>query len=104
MPKNLLFLTDKLPKPNYDKKYKESKKATDEENKNYRSFNKIGTTLNNNLNSINELSKENNVIPIRSKRPAKLNPLNNNSKINNISLNNVIIENEKENTKNRSNI
>ena len=39
MPKNLLFLSDKLPKPNYDKQFKNTNNTIDE-NKNYRSFNK----------------------------------------------------------------
>ena len=96
MPKNLLFLSDKLPKPNYDKQFKDINKViNDDDGKNYRSFNKMGI-LNNNISNINinnEMSKEsnsyiNNIIGI--KRPLKLIPLSNNN-INNI------IEREKEN-------
>ena len=78
MPKNLLFLSDKLPKPNYDKKFKnnntninQNNTALDEENKNYRSFNKNKIrhlNSNNILNNINinnkESGKENNIYPI----------------------------------------
>ena len=96
MPKNLLFLSDKLPKPNYDKQFKDTNKViNDDDGKNYRSFNKMGI-LNNNISNINinnEMSKEsnsyiNNIVGI--KRPLKLIPLSNNN-INNI------IEREKEN-------
>ena len=96
MPKNLLFLSDKLPKPNYDKQFKDTNKViNDDDGKNYRSFNRMGI-LNNNISNINinnEMSKEsnsyiNNIIGI--KRPLKLIPLSNNN-INNI------IEREKEN-------
>ena len=96
MPKNLLFLSDKLPKPNYDKQFKDTNKViNDDDGKNYRSFNKMGI-LNNNISNINinnEMSKEsnnynNNIIGI--KRHLKLIPLSNNN-INNI------IEREKEN-------
>jgi len=89
MPKNLLFLSDKLPKPNYDKQFKDTNKViNDDDGKNYRSFNKMGI-LNNNISNINinnEMSKEsnsyiNNIIGI--KRPLKLIPLSNNN-INNI--------------------
>jgi NIMA (never in mitosis gene a)-related kinase len=43
MPKNLLFLSDKLPKPNYDKQFKASINNGIEENNdnNYRSYNKL---------------------------------------------------------------
>ena len=91
MPKNLLFLSDKLPKPNYDKQFKDTNKG-EEENKNYRSFNKMAI-INNNLKSstnntvINETSKENNILNIHPKRPVKLIPLNNNLNNNNININ-----------------
>ena len=100
MPKNLLFLSDKLPKPNYDKQFKDTNKG-EEENKNYRSFNKMAI-INNNLKSstnntvINETSKENNILNIHPKRPVKLIPLNNNLNNNNININSII-EREKEN-------
>ena len=94
MPKNLLFLSDKLPKPNYDRQFKDTNK-NEEESKNYRSFNKV-VSLNNNLgntNNSNETNKENNSCSTHPKRPIKLVPLNHNSN-NNI---NSIIEREKEN-------
>ena len=99
MPKNLLFLSDKLPKPNYDKQFKDTNKG-EEENKNYRSFNKMAV-INNSLKSsgnntaINEISKESNSYSIHQKRPVKLIPLNNNLN-NNININSII-EREKEN-------
>ena len=77
MPKNLLFLSDKLPKPNYDKQFKSTSNGVEDINsKNYRSYNKI----NNNNNEINinhnienkELKNE-----IHIKKPIKLLPLNN---------------------------
>jgi hypothetical protein len=98
MPKNLLFLSDKLPKPNYDKQFKDTNKG-EEEHKNYRSFNKMGI-INNNLksntnNTVSETTKENNILNIHPKRPVKLIPLNNNLN-NNININSII-EREKEN-------
>ena len=99
MPKNLLFLSDKLPKPNYDKQFKDTNKG-EEENKNYRSFNKMAL-INNSLKSsgnntaINEISKENNSYGTHQKRPVKLIALNNNLN-NNININSII-EREKEN-------
>jgi NIMA (never in mitosis gene a)-related kinase len=99
MPKNLLFLSDKLPKPNYDKQFKDTNKG-EEENKNYRSFNKMAL-INNSLKSsgnntaLNEISKENNSYGTHQKRPVKLIPLNNNLN-NNININSII-EREKEN-------
>ena len=101
MPKNLLFLSDKLPKPNYDKKFKinnnnnnNANNAVDEENKNYRSFNKNGI-VNNHLININiENGKEKINYPIYSKKPSKLIPLIN--KRNNSNISNII-EREREN-------
>ena len=101
MPKNLLFLSDKLPKPNYDKKFKINKNnnnntnnVNDEENKNYRSFNKNGIVNNHLINYNNENGKEKINYPIYSKKPSKLIPLNN--KRNNINIRNII-EREREN-------
>ena len=94
MPKNLLFLSDKLPKPNYDKQFKNTNNSGEEENKNYRSFNKLANINTNNKNKIvitNEINKENNIISNNIKKPVKLMPLNN--KMNNLSN---IIEREKE--------
>ena len=74
MPKNLLFLSDKLPKPNYDKQFKSTNNGIeDSNNKNYRSYNKINNT-NNEVNKNNIENKDfNNGIHI--KKPAKLMPL-----------------------------
>ena len=94
MPKNLLFLSDKLPKPNYDKQFKNTNNSGEEENKNYRSFNRVANINTNNKNKIvitNEINKENNIISNNIKKPVKLMPLNN--KMNNLSN---IIEREKE--------
>ena len=63
MPKNLLFLSDKLPKPNYDKQFKSNQIENNE--KNYRSFNKP----NNNTDDKKENEKNVNVI---AKKPIKL--------------------------------
>ena len=99
MPKNLLFLSDKLPKPNYDKQFKDTNK-NEEENKNYRSFNKLAS-LNNNLantsnnNDTSKENKENKSCSNHPKRPVKLIPINNNLN-KNIDLNSII-EREKEN-------
>ncbi len=96
MPKNLLFLSDKLPKPNYDRQFKDTNK-NDEEKKNYRSFNKV-VSLNNNLgntNNTSETNRENNSCSTHPKRPLKLVPLKNNSN-NNLNIDSII-EKEKEN-------
>ena len=61
MPKNLLFLSDKLPKPNYDKQLKINNNSEDLNNKNYRSFN----------NNKKDIEIEN----VRIKKPSKLAPL-----------------------------
>ena len=74
MPKNLLFLSDKLPKPNYDKQFKSTNNPIEDNNsKNYRSFNKD----NNRSNSNNK--NDNNIIAIREnvKKPLRLVPLTN---------------------------
>ena len=83
MPKNLLFLSDKLPKPNYDKKFKNinnTNKSFNEENKNYRSFNKMGNLVNN-INDYMHKNKninENNISLNNSiKSGIKLKPINN---------------------------
>jgi len=73
MPKNLLFLSDKLPKPNYDKQFKSTNNGTEEVNtKNYRSYNQ--------MKNINEVNKNNNIENkdlknIHIKKPVKLAPL-----------------------------
>ena len=74
MPKNLLFLSDKLPKPNYDKQFKSTNNGIeDSNNKNYRSYNKI----NNNNNEVNKNNVENKDFNngIHMKKPVKLVPL-----------------------------
>ena len=86
MPKNLLFLSDKLPKPNYDKNFKNTNNnnnnnSNDEEVQKYRSYNKIA-----NLNNTN------NIYPLLKNRGVKLVPLNN-KRNNNLSN---IIERKKE--------
>ena len=73
MPKNLLFLSDKLPKPNYDKQFKSSKNVIDE-NKNYRSFNKGN---NNKVDTKEEIEMKDFNKGIHIKKPLKLSPLPN---------------------------
>ena len=97
MPKNLLFLSDKLPKPNYDKQFISTNSPVEESNnKNYRSFNKENNDINN--NNIGNLQKEidNNVNEANIKKPPKLVPISNRyeerAKIN--SLQNLNILNE----------
>ena len=71
MPKNLLFLSDKLPKPNYDKQFKSTNNPVEDMNsKNYRSYNKI--------NNSNEINKNNTIDNkgIHIKKPVRLMPLN----------------------------
>ena len=71
MPKNLLFLSDKLPKPNYDKQFKSTNNPVEDmNNKNYRSYNKI--------NNSNEINKNNTIDNkgIHIKKPVRLMPLN----------------------------
>ena len=119
MPKNLLFLSDKLPKPNYDKQFNTIN--TYDENKNYRSFNKAGNN-NKEENESKDFSKG-----IHIKKPQKLAPLpnipeekliksnnidnlnenskqhNSNTIINNShSLNNIIAEKSTSNNSNNS--
>ena len=69
MPKNLLFLSDKLPKPNYDKQFKSTNNGIDNETniKNYRSYNKIN----------NEVNKNDVKSGLLIQRPVKLVPLSN---------------------------
>ena len=71
MPKNLLFLSDKLPKPNYDKQFKSTNNLVEDmNNKNYRSYNKI--------NNSKEINKNNTIDNkgIHIKKPVRLMPLN----------------------------
>ena len=119
MPKNLLFLSDKLPKPNYDKQFNTIN--TYDENKNYRSFNKAGN------NNKEEIESKDFSKGIHIKKPQKLAPLpnipeekliksnnidnlnenskqhNSNTIINNShSLNNIIAEKSTSNNSNNS--
>ena len=73
MPKNLLFLSDKLPTPNYDKQFKNNNNGIDE-NKNYRSFNKVN---NNKVNDKDEIEIKDFNKGIHIKKPLKLAPLPN---------------------------
>ena len=74
MPKNLLFLSDKLPKPNYDKQFKITNNRIDNETniKNYRSYNKINNEVNKNIIENKEFKNG-----ILMKKPIKLLPLSN---------------------------
>ena len=75
MPKNLLFLSDKLPKPNYDKQFKSTNNGIeDSNNKNYRSYNKINNN-NNEVNKNNSIENKDFNNGIHIKKPAKLMPL-----------------------------
>ena len=105
MPKNLLFLSDKLPKPNCAKQFKSTNNGIeDSNNKNYRSYNKI----NNNNNEVNKNNVENKDFNngIHMKKPVKLVPLTHipeekekeKEKTNNNNGNNLNI-NSKENSK-----
>ena len=74
MPKNLLFLSDKLPKPNYDKQFKTTNNRIDNETniKNYRSYNKIYNEVNKNIIENKEFKNG-----LLMKKPIKLLPLSN---------------------------
>ena len=78
-----------------DKQFKNTNNSGEEENKNYRSFNKLANINTNNKNNkvlnTNEINKVNNNVLNNIKKPVKLIPLNN--KMNNLSN---IIEREKE--------
>ena len=73
MPKNLLFLSDKLPKPNYDKQFKSTNNAIEDSNtKNYRSYNIINKNNEVNKNNLENKDFKNG---IHLKKPLKLLPL-----------------------------
>ena len=60
IPKNLLFLSDKLPKPNYSKHMRSSNSVVDKLNiKNYRSFSKKSDFEIQQIKEVNESNKEN---------------------------------------------
>ena len=84
MPKNLLFLSDKLPKPNYDKQFK-SNQIIENNEKSYRSYNKP----NNNNDDKKENEKNVNLVV---KKPTKL-----------VKLDHIPEEKEKEKEKEKDN-
>jgi hypothetical protein len=84
MPKNLLFLSDKLPKPNYDKQFK-SNQIIENNEKSYRSYNKP----NNNNDDKKENEKNVNLVV---KKPTKL-----------VKLDHIPEEKEKEKEKDNEN-
>ena len=92
MPKNLLFLSDKLPKPNYEKHNNNTHVSEDLNQKNYRSYNNI-----NNNKSEMDINDG-----IHMKRPMKLAPIakiipEEKEKLNNVnSAKNVIASNSVE--------
>ena len=99
MPKNLLFLSDKLPKPNYDKQFKSTNNGIEPTNdNNYRSYNKLEIDKNNNNIENKEYNGQ-----MLIKKPVKLMPLMNiqeeKSKEKNDKGNNKIVLN-RENSKN----
>ena len=78
IPKNLLFLSDKLPKPNYDKQFKSTNDGMEDtnpnNNNNYRSCNKIN--ISNDITKLNNITDiKNNKAEIHIKKPIKLMPL-----------------------------
>ena len=99
MPKNLLFLSDKLPKPNYDKQFKSSNSngITTEESHNYRSFNKNKNERNNSPNNIKDQVENKDFSKgIHIKKPNKLSPLPNIPEEKRLLKLNSIIENNKQ--------
>ena len=80
MPKNLLFLSDKLPKPNYDKQFKSSNTnvINIEETHNYRSFNRLKNSENqNNSNIKDQVENKDFKKGIHIRKQIKLAPLEN---------------------------
>ena len=82
MPKNLLFLSDKLPKPNYDKQFKSSNSnvINKEESHNYRSFNRVKNNENTDINQNNikdQIENKDFNKGIHIKKITKLSPLPN---------------------------
>ena len=92
IPKNLLFLSDKLPKPNYSKHMRNSNSVADKLNiKNYRSFSKKSDFEIKQINEVNENIKDNNNDNNLIKKINIIqNNNNNNSIINNISNNKAL--------------
>ena len=79
MPKNLLFLSDKLPKPNYDKQFKSSNTnvINIEETHNYRSFNRLKNSENQNSNIKDQVENKDFKKGIHIRKQIKLAPLEN---------------------------
>ena len=98
MPKNLLFLSDKLPKPNYDKQFKSSNSngMNAEESHNYRSFNRGKN--NENQNNIKEQVENKDFNKgLHIKKQIKLSPLPNiQEEKRMLKLNQNLIENNKQ--------
>ena len=99
MPKNLLFLSDKLPKPNYDKQFKSSNSngINSEESHNYRSFNRnknIDTNISPNIKD--QVENKDFSKGIHIKKPNKLSPLPNIPEEKRLLKLNNIIENNKQ--------
>ena len=99
MPKNLLFLSDKLPKPNYDKQFKSSNSngINTEESHNYRSFNRnknIDTNISPNIKD--QVENKDFSKGIHIKKPNKLSPLPNIPEEKRLLKLNNIIENNKQ--------
>ena len=99
MPKNLLFLSDKLPKPNYDKQFKSSNNnvINVEESHNYRSFNRGKNNENQNNNIKDHIENKDFNKGIHIKKQIKLSPLPNIPEEKRmLKLNSNLIENNKQ--------
>ena len=99
MPKNLLFLSDKLPKPNYDKQFKSSNNnvINVEESHNYRSFNRGKNNENQNNNIKDQIENKDFNKGIHIKKQIKLSPLPNIPEEKRmLKLNSNLIENNKQ--------
>jgi len=99
MPKNLLFLSDKLPKPNYDKQFKSSNNnvINVEESHNYRSFNRGKNNENQNNNIKEQIENKDFNKGIHIKKQIKLSPLPNIPEEKRmLKLNSNLIENNKQ--------
>ena len=101
MPKNLLFLSDKLPKPNYDKQFKSSinngMNVEESQNHNYRSFNRGKNNENQNNNIKDQIENKDFNKGIHIKKQIKLSPLPNIPEEKRmLKLNSNLIENNKQ--------
>ena len=98
MPKNLLFLSDKLPKPNYDKQFKSSNsnEINIEEAHNYRSYNRVKNSENQNGNIKDQVENKDFKKGIHIRKQIKLAPLQNIPELKKMpKLNSNLIENNK---------